>query len=151
MFKTILVAVDGSDHSWKALDLAAEMAKNHGAKLHILHVIPYQDLPEALSEFAKAENVPIEEERYRFHYGRTLGDKLTELAEEQARNKGITSVSAQTAEGRPADAILEVAKRQAADTIVLGSRGTGYMSGMLLGSVSHRVANLADVTCIVVK
>ena len=151
MFKTILVAVDGSDHSWKALDLATEMAKNHEAKLHILHVIPYQDLPEALHDFAKAENVPIEEERYRFHYGRTLGDKLTELAEDRARASGLTAVSAQTAEGRPADAILEVAKRQDADTIVLGSRGTGYMSGMLLGSVSHRVANLADVTCIVVK
>ena len=39
MFKTILVAVDGSDHSWKALDLAAEMAKSHGAKLSILHVV----------------------------------------------------------------------------------------------------------------
>ena len=108
-------------------------------------------MPEALSDFAKAEHVPLEEERFRFHYGRTLGDKLTELAEDRVRANGLTAVSAQTAEGRPADAILEVAKRQAADTIVLGSRGTGYMSGMLLGSVSHRVANLAGVTCIVVK
>ena len=45
MFKTILVAVDGSDHSWKALDLATEMAKNHGARLHILHVIPMRTCP----------------------------------------------------------------------------------------------------------
>ena len=151
MFKTILVAVDGSDHSWKALDLATEMAKSHGAKLHILHVNPYQDVPEALRDFAKAEHVPLEEERFRFHYGKTLGDRLTQLAEDRARTNGLTAVSAQTAEGRPADAILEVAKRQAVDAIVLGSRGAGYISGMLLGSVSHRVANLADVTCIVVK
>ena len=151
MFKTILVAVDGSDHAWKALDLATEMARNHGAKLSILHVVPYEHLPEALHVFAKAENVPIEEERFRFHYGRTLGDKLTELAESRVRANGLTAVSAQTAEGKPADAILEVAKKEAADAIVLGSRGTGYMSGMLLGSVSHRVANLADVTCVVVK
>ena len=151
MFKTILVAVDGSDHSWKALDLATEMAKNHGAKLSILHVVPHEDLPEALRDFAKAEHVPLEEESFRFHYGRTFGDKLTELAEERVRANGLTAISAQTAEGRPADAILEVAKRQAADAIVLGSRGAGYISGMLLGSVSHRVANLADVTCIVVK
>ncbi len=151
MFKTILVAVDGSDHSWKALDLATEMAENHGATLHILHVVPYEDLPEALSDLAKAEHVPIEEERFRYHYGRTLGDKLTELAEKRVRDNGLTAVSAQTAEGRPADAILEAAKRQGADAIILGSRGVGYMSGMLLGSVSHRVANLADVTCIVVK
>lgn len=151
MFKTILVAVDGSDHSWKALDLATEMAKDHGAKLHILHVVPYQDVPEALRDFAKAERVPLEEERFRFHYGRTLGDKLTKLAEERVRANGLTAVAAQTAEGKPADVILEVARSHVVDAIVLGSRGTGHISGMLLGSVSHRVANLADVTCIVVK
>ena len=85
------------------------------------------------------------------HYGKTLGDKITELAEARVRANGLTTVSAQTAEGKPSNAILEVAKTEAADAIVLGSRGADYISGMLLGSVSHRVANLADVTCIVVK
>lgn len=151
MIKKILVAVDGSDHAWKALDLAAEMAKQHSANLSILHVVPYQEVPDELRAFAKAEHVPLEEERFRYHYGRTLGDKLTELAEARVRANGLTAVSAQTAEGKPADAILEVARREVADTIVLGSCGAGYISGVLLGSVSHRVANLADVTCIVVK
>ena len=66
MIKKILVAVDGSDHAWKALDLAAEMAKQHGAKLSILHVVPHQELPDELRDFAKAEHVPFEEERYRY-------------------------------------------------------------------------------------
>jgi len=151
MFKKILAAVDGSDHAWKALDLAAEMAKHHGAALIILHVVPYQDMPAELRDFAEAEHMPLEEERARYHYAKTLGDKITEQAQTRARNTGLTSVSAHTAEGKPADVILAAANSEAADAVVLGSRGAGYISGMLLGSVSHRVANLADVTCIVVK
>ena len=151
MIKKILAAIDGSDHAWKALNLATDMAKLHQAELVILHVVPYQDIPEAMRQFAKAEHMPIEEERARYHYAKTLGDGLTQQAEAWVRSNGLTAVSAQTAEGKPADAILEIAKNEAADTIVLGSRGVGYISGMLLGSVSHRVANLAEVTCVVVK
>ena len=151
MIKKILAAIDGSDHAWKALDLATEMAEQHKAELLILHVIPYQELPEALHQFTEIEHVPLDEERARYHYAKTLGDGLTQEAEARVRSKGLAAVSAQTAEGKPADVILEIAKSEAADTIVLGGRGVGYVSGMLLGSVSHRVANLSDVTCIVVK
>ena len=151
MFKKILVAIDGSDHAWKALDLATELAEHHGARLTILHVVPYQDVPDELRDLAEAEHVPFDEERFRYHYGRTLGDRITEQAQKRARAKGVGAVTAETVEGKPADMILAVAKNEGADAIVLGSRGAGYISGMLLGSVSHRVANLADVTCIVVK
>jgi nucleotide-binding universal stress UspA family protein len=53
--------------------------------------------------------------------------------------------------GDPADAILEAAKREKADTIVLGSRGLGDFKGLVLGSVSHKVAAHAECTCITVK
>ena len=149
--KKILAAIDGSDQAWKALNMATDMAKLHEAELVILHVVPYEDIPEAVRQFADAEHVPLEEERARYHDARTLGDRLTRWAEAWVRSNGLTTVSAQTAEGKPADVILELAKKEAADTIVLGSRGVGYISGMLLGSVSHRVANLTEVTCVVVK
>ncbi|MDH3770585.1 MAG: universal stress protein [Nitrospirota bacterium] len=151
MMKKILAAVDGSDHAWKALNLAADMAKLHGAELVILHVVPYEDVPEALRQFAEVEHVPLEEERARYQYAKALSDGLTRQAEAWVRSNGLTAVSAHAAEGKAADVILEFAKNEAADTIVLGSRGVGYVSGMLLGSVSHKVANLADVTCVVVK
>ena len=151
MIKKILAAIDGSDHAWKALNLATDMAKLHQAKLVILHVVPEQDISEAIRQFADAEHVPLEEERARYRDARTLGDSLTRWAEAWVRSNGLTAVSAQTAEGKPADVILKIAKSETADTIVLGGRGVGYVSGMLLGSVSHKVANLADVTCVVVK
>ena len=43
------------------------------------------------------------------------------------------------------------AKKEAADMIVLGSRGLGHIAGLVMGSVSHKVSHLSDCTCITVK
>ena len=58
MAKKILAAIDGSEHAWKALDLAADMAKQSGAQLIVLHVVPYEPMSEALRAFAEAEHMP---------------------------------------------------------------------------------------------
>jgi nucleotide-binding universal stress UspA family protein len=110
MTKKILAAIDGSEHGWKALDLAADTAKQHGARRIALHVVPFEPMSEALRAFAEAEQLPIEEEEARFRYARTLGDRLTRSAEARARDKGLTNAVGRTTEGRPADQILEVAK-----------------------------------------
>jgi len=54
-------------------------------------------------------------------------------------------------EGDPAGRIVEAARKRGADLIVIGSRGLGDLQGMLLGSVSHKVAQLAPCTCIIVR
>lgn len=147
----ILVAIDGSDHAWKALDLAADLAKLHEARLIILHVVPYEAVPDALRAFAKAEHIPLEEERARFHQARTLGDELTRSAEARAKETGVKAVEGRTAEGKPADEILEVAREEGVDMIVLGSRGLSEPKALFLGSVSHKVAYHAACTCVTVK
>jgi nucleotide-binding universal stress UspA family protein len=147
----ILVAIDGSEHAWRALDLAADLAKVRGAQLIVLHVVPYEGVPEALRAFAEAESIPLEEERARFHQARTLGDQLTQSAEARAREKGLSAVHGRTAEGKPADEILAAAEEVGADMIVLGSRGLSETKAMFLGSVSHKVAYHADCTCVTVK
>ena len=147
----VLVAIDGSDHAWKALDLAADLAKLHGARLLVLHVVPYEPLPEALRAFAAAEHIPIEEELGRFHQARTLGDQLTRRAEALAKEKGVSAVESRGAEGSPADQILEVAKAEDVDMIVLGNRGLSQPKALFLGSVSHKVVYHAECTCVTVK
>ena len=151
MTKKILVAIDGSDHAWKALDMAAELAASQQAEIFVLHVVPYERVPEALQAFAEMEHIPFEEERARFHAARTLGDHLTRAAEERLRSKGVSSVIGRTAEGRPADQILEAAEAEGVDLIVLGSRGLSDSKALFLGSVSHKVANHAACTCVAVK
>jgi nucleotide-binding universal stress UspA family protein len=149
MVEKILVAIDGSEQAWRAQDLASDIAKLYGAELTILHVIPYEPLPRGLREFARIEGVPMGEETARYHYGRTLGDKLTEEARERVRAKGLVRVSCQVAEGNPAEKILSAAED--ADMIFLGSRGLSDAKGLLMGSVSHKVANLITRTCVTVK
>ncbi len=54
-------------------------------------------------------------------------------------------------DGDAARQILECAKRQNADLIIVGSRGLSDLKGLLMGSVSHKVSELAKCTCITVK
>jgi nucleotide-binding universal stress UspA family protein len=151
MIGKILAAIDGSAHAWKALDLAIDMAKRYDAELVVLHVVPNEPIPEALRQIATIEHLSIEEEVARFHYARTLGDRLTGEGEARARKAGLERVVAVTAEGRPAREILTVASARDVDAIVLGSRGFGEVKGLLLGSVSQRVGHLAACICITVK
>ena len=150
MIKKILVAIDGSEHAWKALDLATELAKSHQAKLIVLHVIAYEPAPEALRTFAEVEGVSAEEEAARFRYGRRLGDALTREARPAPRRRPCGH-RGPTAEGKPAAVIVETAKAERVDMIVMGSRGLSEPRALLLGSVSHKVAQLAPCTCITVK
>jgi nucleotide-binding universal stress UspA family protein len=146
-----LVAIDGSEHAQKALELAADVAKLRDAHLTVLHVVPYEPMPPALRAFAAAERIPVEEEFARLHQARVMGDQLTRKAEALATDKGVTSVLGRTAEGDPAEQILEVAGAEGVDMIFLGSRGLSKPKALFLGSVSHKVAYHADCTCVTVK
>lgn len=151
MNKKFLVAVDGSDHSWKALDLAAKSATLTGAELVILHVVPYEPMPDSLRQFAQSESVPLEEENFRFHLGRKVGDKIASEAETRARKSGLDRVTTLVAEGNAAQEIVTMAKTKDIEMLFLGSRGLSDVSGLLMGSVSHKVLHLAPCTCVVVK
>ena len=151
MSKKFLVAVDGSDHSWKALDLATELASAVDAELVILHVVPYEPMPKGLEQFAKIEGIPIEEEEARFHLSRQFGDRIASEAEARARKSGLDRVTTRVAEGNAAHEIVEMAGTKDTEMVFLGSRGLGEIRGMLMGSVSHKVMHLAPCTCVVVK
>jgi nucleotide-binding universal stress UspA family protein len=151
MIEKILAAIDGSEHAWKALDLAADLAQQHGAQLIVLHVVRFEPLPDALRAFAEAERLSVEEEEGRYRYARSLGDRLTRAAEARARDKGVSDVVGRTLDGKPAEQILELAGREGVDMIVMGSRGLSDAKAFFLGSVSHQVANNAICTCVTVK
>ena len=147
----LMVAIDGSEQGWKALDLAAELARGREAEVVAVHAVAYEPLPTGLAEFAKVEGIQIEEERARFHDSRTMGDALTTEATKRLRQKGVGRARAMVVEGNPAHAILSAAADEAVDMIVIGSRGHGDVASMRLGSVSHKVAHLPKCTCVIVK
>jgi nucleotide-binding universal stress UspA family protein len=151
MSKKFLVAVDGSDHGWEALDLATNLARVADAELVILHVVPYEPMPEGFRQYAKIEGIPLQEEETRFHLGRKFGDRIASEAEARARKSGLDRVTTRVAEGNAAHEIVELAKSEDTDMVFLGSRGLGEVKGMLMGSVSHKVMHLAPCTCVAVK
>jgi nucleotide-binding universal stress UspA family protein len=171
----ILVAADGSDHSMKAAELAGELSGKLGAPVTVLHVHMHGRPVAELARMAEVEHVlddpsprtmPRESELPRtmqelMHLtDRQVAqldiiDRIGDLVLEQARTRvedaGATDVSTRIGTGDYADAILDTAEAVGADMIVLGSRGLGQLRGLLMGSVSHKVAQNAACTVVIVK
>ena len=88
---------------------------------------------------------------------RDLGDALDAISnqillqsKERARQIGAPTIKVEVAWGDPAEGIIETARREQEDAIVVGRRGRGQLAGLLLGSVSQKVASLAPCIVIVV-
>lgn len=175
MIKTILVPVDGSEHARKAAVLAGDIAEKYGAEVVLLHVaIPGNRLPEGLRRMAEVEHL-VDPERHQEDMGagvpgdtaaavrdRTesdiadeastrVGQWLLEQAERSVREKGVSTIHKRLESGDPVEAILKSAQALPANLVVMGSRGLSDLEGLLLGSVSHKVSQLAKCSCITVK
>jgi nucleotide-binding universal stress UspA family protein len=177
MIRRVLVAVDGSEHADRALDLACGIASRFEADLIALHVVPDKPLSEAERRMAEVEfqaeiardfdparfadargDVRLMSQRLTEQAAETgrrfrvaLGERLMEDAKARARDQSVASVRTVMREGDPGAAILQIAKEEKADLIVMGRRGLGDLAGLLLGSVSHKVAHLAECACLTVK
>jgi len=148
MIKNILVAVDGSTHAKKAVSYAADLAMKYDAKVHLLHVISEAKVPEGLDKFIEVERIKDPPEKVLL---KKVGDAIIEAGQEEARQKGLKDVKSSVALGDPAEKILDYAKDNGVDMIIMGSRGLGGVKGLFLGSVSSKVCHLADNTCVTVK
>jgi len=148
VIRAILLPLDGSEHSLKALDLASDLAEKHRAKLLLLHVIECRALPASLREFIGMEHLAGPPEWAR---EQLLGEDIVRAAHEKAQAKGVAATETIIEEGDPAKIIVEVAQRENADLIVVGARGLSDLEGLLMGSVAHKVSHLAKCTVVTVK
>ena len=180
MFKTILVPLDGSNHAEKALMLACDIAEKYAATMVLLNVVPTPRWSDAVSRLVESEhlagsavdvsagiqdNMSAEQIRQgmqavanarentrHLHSGlEALGQRVVAAAAQKAQEKGVKSVEVLVEDGDAADIILDCAQRHNANLIIMGSRGLGDFRGLLLGSVSHKVSQLASCTCMTVR
>lgn len=137
----ILVAVDGSDFSDTAFKRAAELSRVFGSKLTILTVV---HLPVTLD--------PQTEHMHAIqgHMRVKAGELLSNLATAAKSQYGIEAETI-LAQGDPSGVIIDMAKEQDADLIVLGSRGLSGIKELFLGSVSHNVVRKAKQHVLVVR
>ncbi|HWE18791.1 MAG TPA: universal stress protein [Hyphomicrobiaceae bacterium] len=138
----LLLATDGSSCAEHATEVAATLAKAVGGRLSILTVGGHLSGDE-VKQLARAE--------------RDIGDALDALsdqvlvhAKQHAQRAGVSDVKVQSGWGDPAEVIIETARQQQVDAIVMGRRGRGRLAGLLLGSVSQKVASLAPCVVILV-
>lgn len=140
--KHILLATDGSSGADRASNVAAELAKATGARLSIVTVGDNISGKEA-DRLARAEgNVADALD--------AISNAILRQAKERVQRAGVSDVVVQSGWGDPAEVLIEIAKRVRPDAIVIGRRGRGRLAGLLLGSVSQKVASLAPCVVIVV-
>lgn len=143
MFEIIVVAVDGSDASDHALLTACDMAKKYNSKLHVVHSPQLETTVVAAGHAAIA--IPPDPEKVE-EAGRIVIEKATKMAKAQ----GTEIAKSIIGEGDPAMAILKEIEASDADLVVMGRRGLGRVSSLLLGSVSQKVCHDAGCTCMTV-
>lgn len=132
----------------KAVDAAAEIAAAVGAKISLLAVVPsVLAIADELESYARAEGLLNELPRILA----SVQPAFMESAAARARAKRGTDVSVETATGDAAAEILATAREKGVDLIVMGSRGRGRFSGLLLGSVSQKVATHAPCSVLIVR
>ncbi|MDJ0935098.1 MAG: universal stress protein [Kiloniellales bacterium] len=147
MLKKILVAIDGSQPSQRALDMGAQIAEKFDAVLVLIYVIRDMQLPESLRQMAEVELV----QESRLTTLQKIGQTILAEAATRAKKQGAKDVRNEVRPGDPAGAILRYVAENGVDLIVMGSRGLGDVESMLLGSVSRKVSNLAKVGCLTVR
>ncbi len=147
MINKLLVALDGSNHSLKAVDTAAEIAAALKAEVILLYVVKAYELPEGLREYAELEHVVGTD----IEVLKKVAGDLVSNAEIRAREKGVDDVAGEVEEGPVARTIVARAQHLDVVMIVVGSRGLGYIEATLRGGVSHRVELLAKCPVLTVK
>ncbi|MEW6572084.1 MAG: universal stress protein [Bacillota bacterium] len=153
MYSKILVAVDGSENSLRAVAEGVKLAQgNPGARLVLITVIPPVDPFFGYGPLITSQQVQEAE--------RSAADAVLAKAKEVIGRAGraaeITEEAGVTVEsvvqiGDPAQSIIEYAAREGFEVIVMGRRGMGMLKELLLGSVSSKVLQLAPCPVLLVR
>ncbi len=137
-FKKILVPLDGSKYSDKALHRACEVVNAFDSKLILLYVVE-KSLPINLLD--RKEYLGIL---------RKFGNKTLDKANNVLLKKGITAKTF-LKEGNIVKEIEKVAKKEKCDLIIVGNRGLGSVTRFLLGSVSNKIAQSSSCSLLIIK
>ncbi|MDH3283791.1 MAG: universal stress protein [Acidobacteriota bacterium] len=140
--KTILVPVDFSAHSRKALDYAVHLAKTFGAEIRLLHC--YQINPGSLSPYG-----PVLPEEFTKELRSAAQSRLEEWRDLVSREGVVAHIELSAV--FPSEAISRMAESLHADLIVIGTRGLTGLKHVLLGSVAERTVRTAPCPVLTVK
>lgn len=136
--KSILVPLDGSKNSFRALDFAISLAKPINASITGFHCIDLQ----LVLEYAVIDPVSIRLEKRVHRFLKTAKERCT-------RNR--VQFQQKILRGKTSEQILQFSKKGKFDLIVMGSKGEGRVHEMLLGSVSHEITHRSKIPVVIVR
>ncbi len=139
--RKILLAVDGSEHSDRAVGFVVDFAREHGAL--DIHLINVQPAPEGWQTHGMEAEAIKAQLKARCH-------AAMEGAQAALKAAGL-AFQAHFREGDAARVLVDEAARLGCDVIVMGTRGLGALSGITQGSVTRKVLHLAGVPVVCVK
>jgi nucleotide-binding universal stress UspA family protein len=148
LIKKMLVAVDGSANSERALDFALNLAEKYGSSILILNVFQ-------LPTFYESPEEPPVYSASRADYIKDLQqmheNTLARAAAKARTLKPGLEIAAEMRKGEPAAQIVRAAKEGGFDLIVVGHKGWSRMREIFLGGTSERVAHMAECAVLIVK
>ena len=148
----ILIAYDGSEPSQHALEQGVSLAKLTDSDVTIMSVVPRIMIPvftepgTGASMYSAQEMANAQREMSRYY-----SDSLKEASQRLASEYPELKVETELLEGRPSQAIIDMAENDGFDLIVIGSRGLGGITGWILGSTSRRVVDSCTVPVLLIK
>lgn len=143
-YQTVLVGTDGSDSSYRAVDRAAEIARDSTARLVI--VCAYE--PATPREVAAAGDV-LGDEAFSV-VGSAPAEETLRTAAERAAARGAGKIERVAVAGEPVKALVGALQEHQADLLVVGNRGLNTLAGRLLGSVPAAVSRRSPCDVLIV-
>jgi len=155
MFRKILVPLDGSEHSLRALETAIQVARKFDGKITLIHVYSVTVAPMMMPEptTLTPSGVPVvtpAEISKMVEAAREVGNRILKEGEQKVESENI-QVETIINEGNTVQEIIKVAKEGTFDLIVMGVKGIGRLRELLVGSVSEGVIKHAPCPVLVVK
>jgi nucleotide-binding universal stress UspA family protein len=143
MYKHILLPIDGSDFGQGSIAYAIRLAKSLNAKLSVLHVTaPYRDI--AVGEVASV----LPESDYKKRTTAFTTEVLAK-AKDAAATAGLAVSVHSVSHTHPWEAIIQAAKAEGADLIIMASHGRRGLAGVLLGSETKKVLTHSTIPVLV--
>jgi nucleotide-binding universal stress UspA family protein len=147
MYERILIAVDGSETSQRALAEALALAKVHRSQLRIVHAVDIASLYLAEAQYAGTERL----EAALVEAGKRILAEAAATAGKAGLPADTRLVEIETLQGRVADVIVQEARAWQAALIVVGTHGRRGLSHLFLGSVAEGVVRIAPVPVLLIR
>lgn len=155
LFQKILVPLDGSEHSLKALEIAAQLAEKFSGKITLIHVYSVSMQPVMMPEPSTSGSLgmPIltnAEISRMIEATQKFGNRILDDGEQKVKTEKV-QVKKLLIEGHAVQEIVRLANEDRYDLIVIGARGISHVREILLGSVTDGVIHHVRCPVLVIK